>query len=82
MEASTINEEVRVGVAFDSRKVQPVWFRWQNRYYKVKAVNFTWGSTQGAAKLHHYAVTDGVNTYELCFNARTLEWTLGRVYAE
>ena len=82
MKAVTIDEEIRVGVAFDNRKVLPTWFRWRNRYYKVRAVNFTWNSNRGAAELHHYAVTDGTNTYELCFNSRTLEWTLGRVYAE
>ena len=82
MEAVTIDEIIRVGVAFDNRKAHPVWFRWRNRYYKVKAVNFTWSSDLGAAKLRHYAVTDGDNMYELCFNSLTLEWTLGRVYAE
>ena len=82
MEAVTFDEEIRVGVAFDNRKVLPIWFRWRNRYYKVKAVNFTWSSDQGSAKLRHYAVTDGANTYELCFNSHTLAWTLGRVSAE
>jgi len=82
METVTIDEEIRAGVAFDNRKVRPVWFRWRNRYYKVKAVSFTWTSNRGAAKLRHYAVTDGTNTYELCFNPLTLEWTLSRIYAE
>ena len=81
MGAISIDEAVRVGAAFDSRKIFPIWFRWRNRYYKVKSVNYTWDSTQGDGKLRHYSVTDGVNTYELCFNSRTLEWTLGRVLA-
>ena len=82
MDTVTIDEEIRVGVAFDSRKVFPVWFLWRDRYYKVKAVNFSWNSAEGTAKLHHYAVTDGVNTYELCFNSRTLEWRLGKITGE
>lgn len=82
MEAVTVDEGIRVCAAFEDQKVFPVWFRWRDRYYKVKEVNFTWSSRQGSAKLHHYAVTDGANTYELCFNSRTLRWTLGRVYAE
>lgn len=81
MEAVAIEEEIRVCAAFDGRKVLPIWFRWRDRYYRVAEVNFTWSSNQGAAKLHHYAVTDGVNTYELYFNSRTLEWTLCRVCA-
>lgn len=82
MEALKIDEQIRVVVAFDSRKVIPIWFRWRNRYYKVQAVNFTWTSDLGLAKLRHYSVTDGVNAYELCFNSESLEWTLGRVCAE
>lgn len=81
METVAINENIRVGVAFDNQKVFPVWFRWRNRYYKVRAVSFTWNSSQGFEKLHHYSVTDGANTYELCFNAHTLQWTLGKVHA-
>ena len=82
MEAAVINEQIRAGAAFDDRKLVPMWFRWRNRYYRVKTVNFMWSSSRGAAKLRHYSVTDGVNTYELCFNSQTLEWTLGRVYSE
>ena len=82
METLHIDEEIRVEAAFDSRKVHPVWFMWRNRYYRVKSVNYTWMSVQGSAKLRHYSVTDGINTYELCFNSRTLEWTLGRVCTE
>ncbi|MHB0997964.1 MAG: hypothetical protein ACYC27_01860 [Armatimonadota bacterium] len=82
MGAVTIEEDIRVGVAFDKRKIMPLWFKWRDRYYKVSAVNFTWSTNTGAAKLRHYSVTDGINTYELCFNSRTLEWMLGRVFSE
>ncbi|MDH7480906.1 MAG: hypothetical protein QHH26_02885 [Armatimonadota bacterium] len=82
MEATRIDENIRVCAAFEGRRVFPIWFRWRDRYYKVKKINFTWKSNQGSAKLHYYAVTDGINTYELCFNSRTLEWILDRVYTE
>ncbi len=82
MEAVTIDESIRVGVAFDAGRLVPMWFRWKGRYYKVKSVNFTWSSNQGSGKLRHYAVSDGANMYELCFNSRTLEWTLDRVAVE
>ncbi|MCL5105740.1 MAG: hypothetical protein M1133_16730 [Armatimonadetes bacterium] len=81
MEAVTIDESIRVGAAFENRKAVPVWFVWRNRRYRVKQVCFTWCSAQGISKLRHYSVTDGVNTYELCFNSNTLEWSLGRVSA-
>ena len=82
METVTIDEEIRVGVAFDKGKARPIWFLWQGRYYKVKAVNFAWSSKQGNAKLRHYSVTDGANMYELCFNPITLEWMLSKVCLE
>jgi len=82
VETVSVEEGIRVGVAFDSRRVRPVWFRWKNRYYRVKATTYTWSTSHGAARLHHYSVTDGANTYELKFNTSTLEWTLSKVRGE
>ena len=82
MDTVSIDEDIRVGAAFDGRKVKPVWFRWRNRYFKVKTVNYTWSTSRGSTRLRHYSVTDGMNTYELQFDSTTLEWTLGRVCGE
>ncbi len=79
MENVAVDEDIRVGAAFDGRKVRPMWFLWRNRYYKVKSVTYTWCTSIGSARLHHYSVTDGNNLYELTFNANTLEWTLGKI---
>jgi hypothetical protein len=79
VETVSIDENIRVGAAFDKRKVRPMWFLWRNRYYKVRTVNFTWKSNQGAARIHHYSVHDGNSAYELCFNSITLEWTLSKI---
>ncbi|MDO8683304.1 MAG: hypothetical protein Q7N50_07485 [Armatimonadota bacterium] len=79
METVAIDEIIRVGAAFDGRRVFPMWFRWRNRYYKVKTVNYTWRTNIGAANLYHYSVTDGGSMYELSFNSNTLEWTLAKV---
>jgi hypothetical protein len=79
MEATKIDEEIRVGVAFDHRKALPIWFMWRGRYYKVEQVSYNWSTDEGSARLRHYAVTDGANNYEICFNSRTLEWRLRKV---
>jgi len=81
LETVTVDENIRVGVAFDKRKVVPMWFMWRDRYYRVKSVAYAWDTSQGVSTLHHYSVTDGVNMYELQFNATTLDWTLGQVCA-
>ena len=81
MEATTIDEPIRVAAAFDARRAFPMWFVWRNRRYKIERVCFTWSSNQGISRLHHYSVTDGDNTYELLFDSNTLEWTLSKVCA-
>ncbi len=81
MESVSIDEAIRVGAAFDGRRVIPMWFRWRNRRYRIKTVTFSWCTNHGMATLHHYSVSDGANLYELQFNAATLEWTLGEVCA-
>jgi hypothetical protein len=58
-----------------------MWFMWRDRYYRVKSVAYAWDTSQGVSTLHHYSVTDGINMYELQFNATTLDWTLGQVCA-
>lgn len=82
METVAIDESIRVGAAFDRRRILPVWFMWRNRYYKVKDVCFVWSTDSGRARVCHYSVTDGDNTYELRFDTTTLEWTLGGVCTE
>ena len=82
METASIDESIRVGAAFNNRRVMPVWFMWRGRYYKVKSVTYTWRTNQGIARVHHYSVSDGDNLYELLFNTDTLEWTLGKVSME
>ncbi|MEN6371695.1 MAG: hypothetical protein ABFD64_06730 [Armatimonadota bacterium] len=81
MEAVTVDEEVRVGAAFDNRKICPVWFLWRSRYYRVRRVTYNWRSSLGIEKLYYFAVTvaSGSSVYELCFNSGSLEWTLSRI---
>lgn len=82
METTSIDEGIRVGAAFNNRRIMPVWFMWRGRYYRVRAVTYTWRTDQGIVRVHHYSVSDGDNLYELQFNTDTLEWTLGKVIAE
>lgn len=42
VETTSIDESIRAGAAFDNRKVMPMWFMWRGRYYKVRAVTYTW----------------------------------------
>ena len=82
MQAVKIEERIRVGVAFDCGNIKPMWFRWKDRYYKIKEIAHTWSSNNGEGKVRHFAVSDGINLFELCFNSRTMEWILGKVSSE
>ena len=82
MDTVAIDENIRVGVAFDKRRVRPMWFLWRSQYHKVRTVNFTWRGSKGAAGLYYYSVTDENSTYELSFNSLTLEWVLCKVCVE
>lgn len=82
MNAIKIDERIRVGAAFDSGNIKPMWFRWKDRYYKVKDIAYSWNTTNGEGKERHFTVSDGMNLFELCFNSRTMEWILDKVASE
>ena len=82
MEILEVEEQIKVEATFENGRIVPLSFRWRQKEYAVQAVNFAWRSKDGAAELRHFAVTDGANFYELCFNSRTLEWSLSKLHSE
>ena len=77
MRLEDIGEPVIVGAVFGSpSKVRPAWFIWNGRRHNVKETNFTWVERKGRTSLHHFAVSDGVDIFELILNAETLTWRL------
>ena len=77
-----IHEPIQVGVVFDRNQIRPVWFVWRGRRHDVQRVTYIWNDRQGAARLFRFAVTDGANVFELCFNAGAARWDLERVQLE
>ena len=71
-----LDEPVQVGVLCAPGQIRPVWFRWGGRKVEIKAVTMRWRSTQGRVLLSHFAVTDGLNLYELTVNHHSLTWRL------
>lgn len=74
-----IDEQVRVGAVFSGDKVNPVWFTWRDRKYKIEQVTYTWRDREGDAILYYFSVLNSVNLYELRLNAKTLVWRLLKV---
>lgn len=77
-----IDEPIQVEATFSGTGLRPLWFTWKGRRYKIKEVTYTWGDSQGKSRLYYFSASDGVNLYELCFNAENLTWRLNRIYCE
>ena len=79
-----VNEKVIVAAVFgDShKKISPIWFIWRGNKYKVKKVTYIWSERKGNITLYHFSVYDGINLYDLIYNASSLVWSLGSVDME
>lgn len=80
MKLEGIGESVIVGAVFGSPStVRPAWFIWNGKRYDIEETNFTWVERKGRTSLHHFAVSDGADIFELILNAETLTWRLEQV---
>ena len=77
-----INEPVEVLVRFGKGRVEPARFRWRDRGYDVKKVNFVHKERQGGDKIYYFSVSDDANSFRLAFSTRDLGWTMEELYTE
>lgn len=77
-----IDEPIDVSAIFRNGRIKPLSFIWNRERYEIKEVTYTWNDRQGEARLFYFSVSDGANLYELCFNSKTMDWKLNRVYIE
>jgi len=88
--SNAVNETVKVYALYASpsrpsaphERLRPVMFIWRNREYRVQDVTYVWRENRGDSEMYHYAVSDGANVYELCYETRTFNWTLSSVSCE
>lgn len=76
-----INERISVVAVFGDtyQDVRPSKLKWKGREFIVKKVGYVHKYKEGKAILHVFSATDGVNFFELVFNAEELSWLIGRV---
>ncbi len=80
MKVEGLSEKVVVGAVFGSgSRVQPAWFIWKGQKFRVKETTYSWMEKRGSAMLHHFAVTDGADLYELVLDNISLSWKLERI---
>lgn len=80
--SSENSKTIKVAAVFKGDKIIPRWFVWENRKYEIKEINYNWLDRQGREKLHCFSVTDGVNNFEISFNAERTVWKLNKVFSE
>ena len=74
-----LNQNISVAAVFKGGDVFPRWFLYHGRKIAVKEVTYSWKETKGAALLHHFAVSDGANLYDIAFQPVALSWSIEAV---
>lgn len=74
--AELIQEPIKVGVVFGNTKIKPRWFIWGSRRIDITEVNYTWKTKEGKNTFYHFAVSDGINVFELSYDSEGAKWEL------
>lgn len=83
MMITEIREKIDVAVFFGGRnKFRPLWFMWHERKISIEQVLYRWQERDGMSTVHHFSVTDGASTYQLCYDSGRLAWQLVAVETE
>ena len=83
MQFEDIGEAIEVIAVFQENRMRPVRFRWNGRVFKIKRINGSWKSDQGAARFHHFSVmAEGPDVYEISYNPERYAWNIDRVCME
>lgn len=61
------------------KAVRPFRIRWENKEYTIKAVGYRHHYREGARIIHVFSATDGLNFFELLFEAADVRWMLGQL---
>ncbi|MDD5668488.1 MAG: hypothetical protein PHE58_00445 [Candidatus Omnitrophica bacterium] len=67
---------VEVFVRFSKGSLIPVCFSLNENKYTVKSINYSWSERRGRSMIYFFSVSDGSDTYQLCFNSETFAWRM------
>jgi hypothetical protein len=77
-----LNQSISVAAVFNAGSVFPRWFLYHGRKIAIQEVTYSWKEEKGAALLHHFAVSDGVNLYDIAFEPAGFAWSIEAVEDE
>ena len=77
-----LNEPIEVLVKFKTNKVEPAFFKWRKKTYRVEKINLVHKEKDGNDKKYYFSVSDNVNFFRLAFFTRDLSWRIEELYFE
>jgi len=77
-----IDEPVEVLVKFNRTAVEPSFFKWRGKTYRVEKINLVHKERAGNDKIYYFSVSDNANFFRLAFFTRNLQWRLEELYYE
>ncbi|MCM8767237.1 MAG: hypothetical protein NC816_04155 [Candidatus Omnitrophica bacterium] len=75
-----INERIVAGVIFKNGSMKIKWFIWKNKKINIKKITYKWKTKTGEKNIYNFAVTDGINVFEISFSPEDLIWNLEKVH--
>lgn len=75
-----INEPIDVLARFERGRTTPLAFRWRNKRYQAKQLNFVHQEKTGNETIYYFSVSDDANFFRLAFFTRDLSWRLEELY--
>ena len=77
-----INEPIDVIAVFGKgyQDIKPYKFRWADKDYLISKIGYKHKVKEGNKIIHVFSLTDGMNFFELRFDANEVAWMLGRTW--
>lgn len=75
-----INERIIVGAIFKNGTIKIKYFIWKNRKIEIKKITYKWKTKIGKKDVFNFAVTDGINIFEVSFIPEDFIWNLEKVH--
>ncbi len=77
-----VNEPIEVLVKFNKNRVEPTFFKWRDKTYRVEKINLVHQERLGSDKIYYFSVSDAANFFRLAFSTRDLSWKIEELYYE
>ncbi len=74
-----LNERIAVLAWFENGRIQPRFFTWHNKRYRVKNINYNWQERRGRELLNLFSISTGFDTYQISFNNTSYTWYLDKI---